>query len=91
MIYLTKVYDDGQSETLFFNRESEAKEILKKSKAKHNKLWITGEAYKISVLSKYGFERIETISSLLIISDVISEIFSKDKKATIKITMFQED
>lgn len=42
MIYLTKVYDDGQSETLFFNRESEAKEILKKSKAKHNKLWITG-------------------------------------------------
>lgn len=88
MICLTKIYDDNTSETLFFDRESEAKKVLKKSKAKHNKIWITGVVYEISALNRYGFETIDIVSSLLTAHDVLSEIFDKNKKATVKITSF---
>lgn len=77
---------------LYFSIENQKqKKVIKKSKAKHNKIWITGDAYKISALNKFGFEKIEIISSLLIMHDVISEIFDKDKKATVKITKFEDD
>ncbi|WGL95980.1 hypothetical protein [Arsenophonus nasoniae] len=91
MICLTKVYDDRQSETLFFNRESKAKEVLKKSKAKHNKIWLTGDNFKIESRENSYYSDKDIVSKIEVVTEVISEILNKNKDAEIRITRINND
>lgn len=91
MIYLTKVYENDTSETLYFNKMSEAKKVQKKSAAIYNKVWFSGDNFRIEVIEGSIYSTKDVVSEIEFITEVISEILNKNKKANIRITRFEDD